>query len=302
MGVDDDTWKWAPILLLSPLPWTLVSLIILCGSQVVLNVAETSCTDPSGNTVDTSLMVTSLVMGLLASFFFLCFYAWIWLGHSVHIQIPKRKDGHWTWTRKRIFGPVTKLKYVVTAYALIGLLSFVSGFLLIIGVVSTASLCGSQTPLLLSFSTFTMLLYWIAMGITVIRIVSMLYYSRVKDAMGVKEPTKEPENDIDMLKLIFKKYDTAGDDNMKSSDLGSILEELGMGCSDEEVQDILYEIDQDNSGTISRSEFEAWYMREGNAKTKKPKKKPKKQPVFDDSNEYGDDDDDADDDDDDDED
>jgi Ca2+-binding EF-hand superfamily protein len=270
---------------------------MLSGSQIVLNVAETACTDPSSNTVDTSLMVTSLVMGSVTVFFFLCFYAWIWLGHSVYIHLPKKKNGKLTWTKKRILGPVTKLKYVVTVYMLLALLSVVSGFLLIIGVTTAASLCSTQTPLLLSFSTFMMIVYWVAMGITLIRIVSMLYYSRMKNALGVKEGEKEPESDIDLVRTIFNSYDKKGDGHMASSDLGSVLEELGMTCSEEEVQNILYEIDKDDNGTISLSEFEAWYIKENNSTKKKPKKKPKKGPVFDDSNEYNVDDEDDDDDD-----
>ena len=47
-AVDENTWKWAPVILIYPLPWAIISLIIMFGGQLTLSSAQTICVNYAG--------------------------------------------------------------------------------------------------------------------------------------------------------------------------------------------------------------------------------------------------------------
>mmetsp|Transcript_55548 Transcript_55548/g.104225 ORF Transcript_55548/g.104225 Transcript_55548/m.104225 type:complete len:272 (+) Transcript_55548:148-963(+) len=242
MALDDNTWKWAPILLLSPLPWALISLFIMIGGQMVLNVALTECEDPSGNTVDTSGMTLGTFLGITAAYIFLITFVWTWLGHSVFLLLPVRQDKKWSLKRVRVLKPFSKLKTIAIIYGITCALSFGAAISLTVGVGNAATLCSDQTPLILSFSTFSMIIYWIAIGITGSRLFTVVKGDEIRaklkgTALGNGE--KAPENDVDAVRIIFKQFDSEGVGHMESSDLGAFLEVLGVQTSPDELSEIL---------------------------------------------------------------
>jgi hypothetical protein len=210
---------------------------------MVLNVALTKCIDPSGNSVNTSGMTLGLLIGVVASYIFLGTFVWTWLGHSVFLRIPIRQDKKWQMKSLRILKPFTKLRTVAMLYAVACIVSLGAAVSLSAGVANCASLCGSQTPLLLSFSTFSMIVYWIAIGITGGRLFTVVKGDEIRAKLkeqglaGNSEPT--PENDVDMVRLIFKRFDHEGHGFMESSDLGAFLELLGVRATPDDVAQIL---------------------------------------------------------------
>jgi hypothetical protein len=203
MAVDDDPWKWSPVLLISPLPWALIAIVISSGGMVVLNGAETYCQDPSLNAVDTSLMSSGIALGVVAAYAFLGVYTWVWLGHALHVNVPVRSQGAWVSRRVRIAKPFTQLKWVAYCYGAIAALSLCAGSLVTAGAGSVGAVCAYQTPMLISFSTFSFLVYWVAFGVTVGRLVTLTQGAKVAAALekaGVKvDGSDHPKSDVDMV-------------------------------------------------------------------------------------------------------
>ena len=265
-GVDDDPWKWAPILLLSPMPWAIISAVVMAGGQAVINGAEHKCVDPSGNGVDTSSVSSGITMATAPAYLFLCTYTWIWLGHSVHVYVPWRKNKKWFNRKVRVMKPFTKLKTIVIIYTIAAVLSLVSAAMMTAGVMATGSLCHSQTPMLVSFSTFFFVIYWVAAGVTAGRLFTLTQGHRVAAALekaGVDvDGSDQPKSDVDMVRVIFKQFDHSGDGHMETAELGAFLELLGMTFPPEKLEEVMNAIDKDRGGSITLAEFEAWYVSE----------------------------------------
>ena len=68
--LNDDTWKWAPIICLSPLPWAYISLFIIIWGQPVLRGAAKECVNPSQETIDTSAMSSGLTLAVVLAYLF----------------------------------------------------------------------------------------------------------------------------------------------------------------------------------------------------------------------------------------
>jgi len=197
MALDDDPWKWSPVLLLSPLPWALVSVVISCGGMLVLNGAETYCQDPSLNAVDTSAMSTGIALGVISAYSFLGVYTWAWLGFSVHATFPWRSQGEWIYRRVRVAKPFTQLKWVAYCYAAIAALSLCAGIVVTAGAGSVGAVCAFQTPMLISFSTFSFLVYWIAFAITAGRLFALTKGAKLAGAF--QKAGGGPKSDLDMV-------------------------------------------------------------------------------------------------------
>ena len=242
-AVDANTWKWAPILLLSPLPWAVIAVLTSAAGQITINGAETACVDPSGGTVDTSMMSTGANMAVVAAYLFLATFTWTWLGHSVHVTMPSKHEGAWHWKSVCVARPFRKLSTIVYLYGTTGVVSLAAACLQTAGVAYAATLCHSQTPMLVSFSTMCFIVFWVAMGVTLSRLFTMLYGKHVK-ALAAKagvdvDGSPSPQSDIDMVKVIFKQFDHEGDGHMESSELGAFLELLGMDPAPDKLEEIL---------------------------------------------------------------
>lgn len=210
---------------------------------MVLNVAETECEDPSGEAVDTSGMTVGLFLAVTAAYMFLFTFVWTWLGHSVYCPMPVRQDKKWFWKKVRVLKPFSKLKTVAICYGVTGAVSLAAAAMLTAGVGNAGSLCGSQTPLLLSFSTFAMIVYWVAFGITGGRLFTVVQgdaiRAKLKEQGLAGSGAPAPESDVDMVRVIFKQFDTEGQGHMDSGELGAFLELLGIQTTADELSEIL---------------------------------------------------------------
>jgi len=242
-NIDNDTWKWAPVILLSPLPWAVISLVVMAGGQVVMNGAETYCVDPSGNAVDTGMMVTGVALAITSAYMFLFVFAWTWLGHAVHVNVPAKREGHWGWKSVCVAKPFKKLSHIAYIYAVIGVVSILAAGMCTGGVAYAAAICAVQTPMLVSFSTFCFIIFWVAMGVTLGRLFTVAFGHKVaaglKKAGVVGDGDGGTKSDVDMVKVIFKQFDTEGEGYMESSQLGALLELLGMKPDAAGLQEIL---------------------------------------------------------------
>ena len=257
--LDSNSWRWAPIVLLSPLPWAYVALFIILFGQPVLRGAKTDCYDPSGKSVKTDSMTIGLVFAVVIAYLFLVVFTWIFLGRNIYVTLPWRKNKKWSLQRIRTFRPFTSLKLVAGIWILLLLLAILTTLILIVGVQETAAVCARQTPTLISFSTFAFILGLVCILLTIISLVKLYRSSRVKkDSAG--ESTDEPKSDVDMVKVVFKQFDKSGDGHIDQGELGPFLEALGMTVDEDEIPEMLAEIDKDGEGTITEREFLVWYI------------------------------------------
>jgi len=288
-SVDENTWKWAPIILISPLPWALVSIFVMGAGQAVLFSSNKVCVNEIANyTMDLSPLVNGLAIAVGDAYLFLVVYSWAWLGHSVYLPWPtgwKKKFGvpvgfeHWK--QLRVLKPFKKLSHIAWCYGVFAAISVVPEGLLAIGFAQNSYICASQTPSLLTLSFIILMMYAVAMGVTLARLWTVLFYDGVKKCCAKKAGVelKEdagpmvPQSDVDMVRKVFMQFDDSGEGVIDSSELGRLMEALGMPPNQDMIDEALIILDGDSSGTITLEEFETWYVSELNTPSDKTKKK-----------------------------
>merc|ERR1711935_1080325 len=75
------------------------------------------------------------------------------------------------------------------------------------------------------------------------------------DFEEICEATGLAVDEIKCLKVCFDLFDTKKVDFLSADDLGEIMRAMGFRLTDEEVEDLLAEIDEDGSGEIEIGEF-----------------------------------------------
>jgi len=63
------------------------------------------------------------------------------------------------------------------------------------------------------------------------------------------------EDQISEFKEAFSLFDKDGDGNITTKELGTVMRSLGQNPTEAELQDMIHEVDKDNSGTIDFTEF-----------------------------------------------
>ena len=71
------------------------------------------------------------------------------------------------------------------------------------------------------------------------------------------------------FKKAFSKFDKNGDGHISSSELTEVMKGLSVSMTDQQVQDMLKEVDSDNSGSIEFDEFCSYMVKKLN-KAKQP--------------------------------
>jgi len=80
------------------------------------------------------------------------------------------------------------------------------------------------------------------------------------DGAAPKELTAEEKRNKAELAEVFKVFDISGDGEVDNTELGGLMQALGINLEPEEAAQLMKEFDEDNSGSISFEEF--WmYMR-----------------------------------------
>ena len=73
--------------------------------------------------------------------------------------------------------------------------------------------------------------------------------------LAAEEEGKTSEEKIAAMKEAFYKFDENGDGNITTSELGTVMNNLGKFPSEEELQTMINEVDVDKNGTIEFEEF-----------------------------------------------
>merc|ERR1711988_1467463 len=133
--------------------------------------------------------------------------------------------------------------------------------------IATAAECAEQTPSLLSFSTFIVVIFWVAFGLSFL----MMCKSASADAAKfgaqyradlIEQLKMEPKDDIDVVKDEFKKFDHDKTGFMDASELADLLKDIGLNFKKSEVEAIEQQLDKSGDGVISQSEFIKWYKKD----------------------------------------
>ncbi|RDW68546.1 hypothetical protein BP5796_09203 [Coleophoma crateriformis] len=76
-------------------------------------------------------------------------------------------------------------------------------------------------------------------------------------AASIAKPRPEPPTEQEILayRQAFSLFDTNGDGSISINELSSVMKSLGQNASDEEIEDMINEVDQDRNGTIDFEEF-----------------------------------------------
>merc|ERR1712133_291796 len=75
------------------------------------------------------------------------------------------------------------------------------------------------------------------------------------DFEEINDQTGLANDEIKCLKVCFDLFDTKKQDYLSADDLGEIMRAMGFRPSEEELQELLVEIDEDDSGEIEFGEF-----------------------------------------------
>merc|ERR1712098_444621 len=74
--------------------------------------------------------------------------------------------------------------------------------------------------------------------------------------------TISPSNKLRSSRRLFR-FDKDGDGQITVKELGTVMQSLGLNPSESELQDMLNEVDADNSGAIDFNEFLVMMARKG---------------------------------------
>jgi len=267
---DENPWKWAPILLLAPMPVAIFSTaVVMCG-HVVLSTASMVCYNAADRTQkDDELegVVIFVVVAVALAYAFLAVYAWIFLGFSVQVKagftVLGRRLG-WPDRDMTVLRPISSLRTVFRIYAVLAFAAVVTSCYGAFAVtVAVDALCTRDAPALLSFATFIVILSWIGFSIIFIRLGGLTFgrslaakWRELSDAADEddgqvqfddegnpipRKPRKKKrkrkiQSDLDMLEDIFDKFDKSGDGRLESEELMQFMGELGFDIDEQRVR------------------------------------------------------------------
>lgn len=239
-ALEENKWKWAPILILSPLPWAVIAVVIVLGGQIVIAGPPLSCISALGEPVDTSLLLNGMGFAITVSYIFLMVVSWTWLGHSVSVKLPILSNQKWIWRTTRVLRPFRTLKELVAAYGLLGIFSLIAASIVSAATAAAAPKCATQIPLTLAFSTFIIIVYWVAFGLSAGRLCAITFGAKILTQSykrNEKDNGTSPKTDEDMVGVIFKKFDPNDEGRIPIEKFPAMLSLLGMSLQRKEIDD-----------------------------------------------------------------
>eukprot|EP00617_Octactis_speculum_P001337 CAMPEP_0185772564 /NCGR_PEP_ID=MMETSP1174-20130828/69643_1 /TAXON_ID=35687 /ORGANISM="Dictyocha speculum, Strain CCMP1381" /LENGTH=375 /DNA_ID=CAMNT_0028458905 /DNA_START=84 /DNA_END=1211 /DNA_ORIENTATION=+ len=282
--------KWADVIILGPLPASIYAVVIACGGEIILSSAATTCQLNGIDAPEITYVTYSITAAIYICQFFLLHFAWTFLGFRVEFSRsffrrkgrlgfismffdvckPANKTSDpWVKTSDSIclLAPYQSLSFVAFIYVVLTIMAVaVMGFGSFAASVASA-ICAQQTPVVISFAWFMVITFWIFFFLAIfglfVRACGKRIARKMKQTVKAAKSSAYPTEDR-MVVSEFKKLDRDGTDTMDSDELKTLLANLQLDMSDEEVEKVKKEIDDDASGSISLQEFLKWYHSEDN--------------------------------------
>ncbi|TMW61582.1 hypothetical protein Poli38472_012773 [Pythium oligandrum] len=92
----------------------------------------------------------------------------------------------------------------------------------------------------------------------------VLYFSLkwFQDKTNLASQKKATENQIRRMRQLFEQYDVDGNGRMEAKELKRFfLEDLGLPMTENDVEDVMMDLDGDNTGFIELSDIIQWYTK-----------------------------------------
>jgi len=190
---------------------------------------------------------------VVVCYMFLLVYTWVFLGDRIIVEIP------FTTKKVCVLAPYTDIKWLGGVYLILLITSFI---VWIVGsyMLQLSKFCRVTSPLLYSFTLFTVAFYWLGFIIVVIMLFKMKYGQQLIDAVAeqLKEPT-EAELEEKIFRKKFNEYDKDKVGTLPRESLPAFLQDLGVYVPDEEMPGLLEKLDSKGDGKIVFNKLQAWF-------------------------------------------
>lgn len=172
--------------------------------------------------LSTSLLLLVFISAAIAvCYLFLLVYTWIFLGDTIRLQIQL------IGVNIVLLAPFTSLQWLMGFYGVLGITSFVV-WCVGSSLLSSASLCITTAPLLFSYATFLIAIYWLGFCIVIIYSIKLFYGDVI--AAVIKEQVRPPtmaELEDRVFCKAFADFDKAKENRMANEDVSKLLQALG---------------------------------------------------------------------------
>lgn len=246
--VEDDAYykKWSGLLLLGPFVVAILALIIIFTGQNVI-VQFTFSNESCGYPLDGVIQVV-----IVCCYLFLLIYFWIFFGDTVTINVDKPRV---------VLSPYKSLTTIVTLYLIIGIITFivfcVGAFLL-----QSATFCATTAPMLYSYSSFIVAIFFITFIIVVTYLISTYFADAIKSQITdkLKGPTIA---DVEqrLFKTKFGELDPDKKGKIPRDKLSTLLTNLGIYVPEKELLDLAKTLDPNDSDSIDFDKMAAWFKK-----------------------------------------
>lgn len=188
-------------------------------------------------------------------YLFLMIFSWVYIGDNVTFVIPALGID------VILLKPFKSLKYVVLAYFIIAVASFI---VWLVGSVllQLSVFCVTTAPTLYQFSLFLIAIYWLGFIITFIYLVKMFFGSNI--AKLIQETTRASTIDEVEEKLFrarFDTYDVEKENRIATDKVPMMLEDLGVFVPAEELETLIQTLDEEQTGFIDYKPLLHWFRK-----------------------------------------
>ncbi len=246
--VEDDAYykKWSGLLLIGPYVVAILALIIIFTGQNVI-VQFASSNESCGYPLDSVIQIV-----IVCCYLFLLTYFWIFFGDTVTINIDKPRV---------ILTPYKSFTTIVILYLIVGIITFivfcVGGYLL-----QSATFCATTAPMLYSYSSFIIAIFFITFIIVVTYLISTYFADTIKSQITdkLKGPTIADVEER-LFKTKFGELDPDKKGKIPRDKLSTLLTNLGIYVPEKELSDLAKTLDPNDTDSIDFDKMAAWFKK-----------------------------------------
>mmetsp|Transcript_52676 Transcript_52676/g.146252 ORF Transcript_52676/g.146252 Transcript_52676/m.146252 type:complete len:352 (+) Transcript_52676:145-1200(+) len=267
---EEDARRWAPAVLLGPLPVAIYAIVIVSVGQVVVMSATTECWDPAEgrrDTAPTDTLQILVVAAIAVSYLFLMTFAWTFLGYRIEFSRSFKILGKEYGNPDKKFAiavPYTQLRWVAIVYIILAILALPIFIISTIIWLAAAAQCSERAPVLVGFGGFMVWVFWILFILGCGIFVNKMFGKSIKAGAGAgiraakeKARAKDP---VSVAKQEFAKLaKESGGKEIKTSELGYLLESCKLEMDVDEMENAMNKLDPDNEGKITLQSFMTWF-------------------------------------------